>query len=331
MASKRKITEIKDEAVVANVKQQRRDSVEGEEEEEDNQQLDIYNHNNALANIEDNPMEDDEVSHPDHDKMLCVFKVPTITRAMTWVDLLLYNLQAKNITVLRCEAAFNKLFDCLTFLEQGLCIDTHMDEFEPEISKEIIILKPKPPRVVYNVGKVVRGGSKPFFFFDYAKVKRCVGNFGEFLSISWSNQYIHNKAYGKVIIKYKDFDCDSMKLQDGAIVNLPGDDTPSKKTIIVRKFFDVFQHRNERVYMTGRLVKRINCDPFTIERFNKVFEFETDTKSSAEVDMLVGIQIDGFKQSKEEVEFETVNNKKVQERTYSLAIRPMIFIKIEEI
>jgi hypothetical protein len=82
--------------------------------------------------------------------------------------------------------------------------------------------------------------------------------------------------------------------------------------------------------MTNRLMKSVQCEPFTVKRFNDLFKFEGDSKSSDEVDMLVGIQIDGFKQGKYEIEYELVNNKKVSERSYSLAIKPMVFFHIEE-
>ncbi|QNV47844.1 DNA-binding protein [Alphabaculovirus altersperidaniae] len=322
MASKRSNVTIVEEIKT------KRNKMDNDDDDDINEtQLSVYNEAGGSGIDQD---EDDEVHHPDDNKMLCVFKTPSITRTLTWIDSLRYNLQAKNLTVLRCSVAFNKLFDCLAFLRESLPIDDYIDLFLPEVSKEIVILKPKPPAIVYLVGKLMKGGSTPFYLFDTAKIKRCLSNYGEFLSISWSRQYLHNEAYANVIMKYKDFECDSMKLQTAACVNLPGDEAVSKKTTFVRKFFDIKQENNERNYMTGRLVKSVQCEPFTVKRFNDLFKFEADSKSSDEVEMLVGIQIDGFKQSKDEIEFETVNNKKVSERSYSLAIKPMVFFNIEE-
>ncbi|CDG72604.1 DNA binding protein dbp1 [Spodoptera exigua multiple nucleopolyhedrovirus] len=291
-------------------------------------QLSVYNSNN---NNDDGDDDEEEVYHPEEDQRLCVFKTPSVTRAVTWVDELRYNLQAKNLTVLRCDVAFNKLFECLSFLRESLPLDNYLDSFLPQVAADIGILKPKAPAVVYLVGMLVKGGVEPFYVFDMAKVRRCMSNFGEFLSIRWSKQYIHNDAYANVIIKYKGFDCDKMKLQNSACVNLPSDDAVGRKTTFVRKFFDIKHHNNEKNYMTGRLIKSVKCEPFTVKRFNELFQFEQDSKSSDEVDMLVGIQIDGFKQGKNDIEFDTlVNNKKVSEKSYSLAIKPMVFFHIEE-
>ncbi|QEI03488.1 DBP [Spodoptera cosmioides nucleopolyhedrovirus] len=295
--------------------------------DENQQQLSVYNNNDN--NNSDN--EDEEPYHPDEDKRLCVFKTSLATRSMSWVDELRYNLQAKNLTVLRCNATFNKLWECLSFLREALPLDDYIDHFLPEASPKIGILKPKPPAVVYLVGMLVKGGSTPFYVFDTAKVRRCLSGYGEFLSIRWSKQYLHNDAYANIIIKYKGFECDSMKLQNSACVNLPNDESVAKKTTFVRKFFDIKQEGNEKNYMTNRLMKSVQCEPFTVNRFNELFKFEADSKSSDEVDMLVGIQIDGFKQGKDEIEYDTlVNNKKVSERSYSLAIKPMVFFHIEE-
>lgn len=295
----------------------------------DETQLSVYT-SGISADDEINQDVDDEVHHPDDNQMLCVFKTPTMTRELTWVDKLRYNLDAKNLTVLRCTAAFNKLFECMSFLRESLSIDQCLADFLPEVSKEIVIVKPKSPRVVYTVGKLIKGGAMPFYFFDFCKIKRSVGNYGEFFSISWPKQYMHNEAFARVIVQYKRWECETMKLQNVAYVKLPSNDAFSSKVAFVRKFFDITQQQNQRNYMTGRLAKSVVCEPFTVERFDEVFKFEEDSKSSAEVEMLVGVQIEGFKQSKEDVEFETVNCKTLQEKTYSLSIKPMVFFNIEE-
>ncbi|AXU41723.1 DBP [Spodoptera eridania nucleopolyhedrovirus] len=316
---------VKIEEIKADDKRRRTD--EEEQNDDVDKQLSVYN--SSGDGVEDE--EEEEVYHPDEDKRLCVFKTPTVTRSISWVDELRYNLQAKNLTVLRCNVAFNKLWECLAFLREALPLDDYIDHFLPQVSPSIGILKPKPPAIVYLVGMLVKGGSTPFYVFDTAKVRRCMSNFGEFLSIRWSKQYLHNDAYANIIIKYKGFDCDTMKLQNSACVNLPSDDCVARKTTFVRKFFDIKQEGNEKNYMTNRLMKSVQCEPFTVNRFNELFKFEADSKSSDEVDMLVGIQIDGFKQGKDEIEYDTlVNNKKVSERSYSLAIKPMVFFHIEE-
>ncbi|AAZ38305.1 ORF-139 [Agrotis segetum nucleopolyhedrovirus A] len=289
----------------------------------DDTQLSVYN---SGQNNDD----DDEVHHPDANQMLCVFKTPTMTRELTWVDKLRYNLDAKNLTVLRCTTAFNKLFECLSFLRESQSIDQCISDFLPEVSKDIVIVRPKSPRVVYQVGKLIKGGAMPFYFFDFCKIRRASGNYGEYFTMSWAKQYAHNEAFANLIIQFKRWECDAMKLQNVTYVNLPSSDSYASKSVFVRKFFDIKQEHNQRNYMTGRLVKAVVCEPFTVERFDELFKYEGDAKVSAEVEMLVGVQIEGFKQSKEDMDFETVNSKTLQEKTYSLAVKPMVFFNIEE-
>ncbi|ACI28847.1 agip146 [Agrotis ipsilon multiple nucleopolyhedrovirus] len=300
----------------------------------DETQLTVYNSGGSGDDSDDSYVDnqdvDDKVHHPDDNKMLCVFKTPTIARASKWVDQFRYNLEMKNLTVLRCNTAFNKLFDCMSFLRESLSLEHNISDLLPEVSKDIVIVKPTAPRVVYQVGKHIKGGSMPFYFFDFCKIKRSEGNFGEFFTMSWPKQYMHNEAFARVIVTYKRWECETMKLQNVAYVKLPSNEAYLSKSMFVRKFFDIKQEQNQRNYMTGRLVKSVVCEPFTVERFNSVFKFEKDSKSSAEVEMLVGVQIEGFKQSKEEVHFETVDNKTLQEKTYSLSIKPMVFFHIEE-
>ncbi|AYN45074.1 dbp [Alphabaculovirus alterspexiguae] len=306
-----------------------------EELKQEDTQLSLYN--------SEEKNDDDEVHHPDGNKMLCIFKTPTFTRQLTWIDKLCYNLDMKNLTVLRCETAFNKLFESLNFLRDSVSLDQCMKtDFTPEISDRIVIVQPVSPRIVYTVGKLVKGGAMPFYFFDFVKIRLCSGKYGHFFSVTWTKQYIHNELFGKLIIKYNNWDDDTMKLQNVAYVNFKNNSL-SAKTALARKFFDIKYEQNQKNYMTGHLAKAVVCEPFSVDRFDELFKFETSTTTaqskdgtvqsscSEEVEMLAGIIIEGFKQSKEDMKLETVTSKKLQEKTYSLSIKPMVFFKIEEI
>jgi ssDNA binding protein len=288
---------------------------------DDTQQLSVYKQ--QLHDDDD----DDEVQHPNGNKMLCIFKTPTMTRDVTWMDKLRYNLNEKNLTVMNYNG---KVFESLGFLRESLSIDDNINDFLPDVSTEIVVNKPKAPRVVFQVGKLLKGGMRQYYFFDFVRVKRAEGNFGQYLSITWPNQYLHNEAFARLIIAYKRWDCETMKLQNVTYVNMPNNMSAASKTAFARKFFDIRQEQNQQNYMTGQLKKKIVCEHFSLERFDEVFKFEEDSKCSAEIQMLAGVVIEGFKQSKEDTDYETVNCKTLQEKTYSLSIKPMVFFNIEE-
>jgi ssDNA binding protein len=287
--------------------------------------LAIYDRGSISNNSES---DEDEPVHPNGNNMLCLFKPQTESRTITWIDKFIYNLEAQNLTVVRSKTAFNKLFECLSFLQQSLSIKQYYDQLYPEPNKNIIILKPTSPRVVFKVGMLIKGGSLPFYFFDFVKLKRFTGPYGEFFTFQWRSQLLHNGIYSTIITKFKGWD-EQLKMQDIVYVNVPPASSYSNRMALVRKFFDIKREHNEHVYMTGQLCKSINCEPFTLDRFNDLFCQLPDQKCSNEVEMLVGAVIEGFKQSKDEIEYETVNNKKVQEKTFSLAVKPEIFFLIE--
>ncbi|AIE47852.1 dbp [Peridroma alphabaculovirus] len=331
MASKR--AHVADDDSVALESDPKRPRINDNDDDNDSkanvkQDLAVYNGGGSVVASAD---EDDEVEHPDGNQMLCVFKTPTITRELTWTDKLRYNLDAKNLTVLRCDTAFNKLFDALAFLRESMSIDQCIDEILPKPSNDIIILKPKSTGVVYQVGKQIKGGIMPFYFFDFVKIRRARGQFGEYLSMRWPKQYMHNEAMSSIIRAYKHWGCQIMKMQNVVYSNLPGPEAYTNKMSFVRKFFDIKPEHNQRVFMTGQLCKSVVCEPFTVERFDKLFKIEPEGKvPSEEVEMLVGVQIEGFKISKNDVEYATIDNSSVQDKNYSLAVKPMVFFHIAQ-
>ncbi|AXS67677.1 dbp [Cryptophlebia peltastica nucleopolyhedrovirus] len=275
-----------------------------------------------------------EVEYDANDKLICIFKNREETRAMTWVEKMIHNLaKGKNITVVNCQTEFNQnqLETALGFLETCNNFSRWESRLYPKIDDKITIETPKAPRVVYNVGYHVKGGAIPFYFFDTVKMKRYKSTFGEFFILRWSNINRHNMIYSNIMSQY--FKEDQIKLQDCSIINAPDENNPGKISF-VRKFYDIKQHSNETVYSTGDLVKSVVCEPFTVERYNDLFAFQQEggeqAQPSQEVDLYMGAIIEGFKQSKNETTLESVNNKKYQEKTYSLAIKPMIFFNIEQ-
>nr|QKO28853.1 DNA binding protein [Spodoptera exigua multiple nucleopolyhedrovirus] len=119
----KRINNVSIEEIKSNTKRIKAEDEQPRQQNDDvDNQLSVYNSNNS-----DGDDDEEEVYHPEEDQRLCVFKTPSVTRAVTWVDELRYNLQAKNLTVLRCDVAFNKLFECLSFLRESLPLDNYLD------------------------------------------------------------------------------------------------------------------------------------------------------------------------------------------------------------
>lgn len=285
----------------------------------------------VYRNENDNDDSDEIVEYDESDKMLCIFKPQTETRSITWVDKFTHNLQKKNLTVLRCHTPFNKLFESLGFLNESISLESWIDKLYPQVNDKVVIEPLKPPKLTYKIGVLVKGGMFHFYFFDMVKMKRYKSVYGEFFMITWPNMHVHNKIFGNIMKNH--LQEENLKLQNSVLVNLPEDNVSyANKMMFVRKFFNITQSLNEKVFSTGDLVKSVRCEPFTVDTFNDVFQFESNTdppKPSEEVEMLMGALIEGVKISKNETQFETVTGKKLFEKSYSLSIKPMVFFRIE--
>ncbi|ABF47371.1 DNA binding protein [Clanis bilineata nucleopolyhedrovirus] len=271
--------------------------------------------------------------------LLCVFNEPVAIkrRKVTCVDIFEYNLKRGNTTLLHCDTPGNDLVNLLASLKYKLNLDEWLDRMLPEPHAKIVVTKPVAPRVVYQVGFHVHGGKVPFYFFDTVYLRRYSGKHGEFFTARWSSMATHNAVYANIIKRYNSWD-DQLKMQDSIIVRVPGDDQPVSKLNFVKTFFDIRSENNRDAINTSEnattlLSRPLSCEMFNIDMFNEIFQFNQEGSEQApsdEVKMYMFAVIEGFKEGKNEIEMETVNNKKIKEKPLSLAIQPLVFFKMDE-
>nr|AJR20320.1 dbp2 [Lymantria dispar multiple nucleopolyhedrovirus]AMO27545.1 DBP [Lymantria dispar multiple nucleopolyhedrovirus]AMO27718.1 DBP [Lymantria dispar multiple nucleopolyhedrovirus]AQQ80068.1 dbp2 [Lymantria dispar multiple nucleopolyhedrovirus]QDE14902.1 ssDNA binding [Lymantria dispar multiple nucleopolyhedrovirus] len=275
---------------------------------------------------------------PSDDDRLCVFRANDEAAAMqssaTWIDELMYNLKRGNFTVVTCDSPNKNLLNSLLKVQHKLNIGQYMQQLYPDVSEELapklVIRKPKPPRLVYEVGMHVHGGKLPFYFVDNVVLRRCVSDFGEFMTARWTEMNAHNSIFAQMVLRYNSWEGEMITMRDNVIIKLPND-----KAAFARMFFDIKRQTNEEVYDKGigGSEKQVMCEMFDAERFDEMFQFNmvaNECTPSDEVNMIMVAIIDGFRQGKDDIEMETVNNKKVKERWFSLAVQPVAFFNIEK-
>lgn len=264
----------------------------------------------------------------DDDKpMMRYFEVEQETSA-SWVSTFVYNLQNRNDSVVKCQAKFNCMRDSLAFIRQYRPIDDLQREFErvrsdPSYRSDITFVPPSGHSLTTQIGLRGDGGVHKFFFFDTARVKRLKSAYGEFMSVSWTNIGAYNAMYSELIDRYSGRK--NTMLQPSVAVNVPAE-TSQERVIFVRKFYNIYSEMNQRVFSEGELVHPISVVPYSLRDFNE--QFALTESRSAEVDVIMGAVIEGYKQSKNEIKMELLHNEKCASKQYTLAIKPMIFFNI---
>ncbi|AKR17285.1 DBP [Urbanus proteus nucleopolyhedrovirus] len=263
------------------------------------------------------------------DDLLCNFDSPSDNQILSWFDKITFNLRRNNHSVMCCYTPFNKLFECLSFSSQCVSLHKSFNLLYPNVSDEIVIEPPKNHlKTTYNIGMHITGGYLNFYFYDWVKVRRCKSVYGNFLSLSWTNISQHNKMFGHVFKQYMDIK--DLKLSNNVIVNMPVDEKLNTKIMFVTKFFDITVKNNEMIYTSNDLIHSVVSTPFSVQRFDELFAFNADDKPSNEIEMLMGAIVEGIKVGKNDTMLMTVNKKMINEKSYSLAIKPMIFFKFEQ-
>nr|ANS70927.1 DNA binding protein-1 [Lymantria dispar multiple nucleopolyhedrovirus] len=284
------------------------------------------------------------MSRPAHDKRLCVFHNQVTAggsgrnkeASSLWIDEFMYNLKHGNFSVAVCDSPTRDLYNLLLKIKNKLHLDMYMAQLYPTLSKEmetkLVVKKPKPPCLAYEVGVHVRGGKMPFYFIDNVIVRRCMSEFGEFLTARWSNMNVHNTIFSKIVLKYNGWENDMITMRDDVLIKVPQD---NNKSNFVKMFFDIKRQTNADVYERGIAgsEKQLVCEAFDVQRFDQVFPFNmngNDCKPSEEVHMTMLAIIEGFRQGKDDIELETINNRKIKERWFGMAIQPVVFFNIEQ-
>ncbi|QHB21704.1 DBP-1 [Artaxa digramma nucleopolyhedrovirus] len=265
---------------------------------------------------------------------LCVFEPSTLAKRAarnksSWFDSFNYNLNKGNSTVVYCDTPQNNLSSLFMYCKNHLNLDEYYDKLYPEPMSNVCIEKAVAPRIVNQVGISVQGGLQQFYFYDRVTLKLCTGKHGPFLKLYWSKMAIHNRLMANFISLYRGWDKeDIVKMQTDILINVPTKE--KQKKAFVSKFFDIFGRRNKNIFENGinHADGPLVCDMFTIERFDSVFEFNYEennqVKPSDGVEMTMYAVLEGFKVGKEK-ELNTVYNKTISVKPYSVAVQPLCF------
>ncbi|AKC91730.1 dbp-2 [Lambdina fiscellaria nucleopolyhedrovirus] len=265
-----------------------------------------------------------------------VFKRKTKTSSHSvWYNELMYNFSVGNTSVVYSDSIDNNLDNQLMYLKNVLNINEFSDKLYPDVHKEISIMKPTAPRVVYQMGMHVRGGLMSFYFFDEASVRLVNGKHGVFMKVRWSQISQHNQIMAKLIGMYNSWENDLIKMQEDIIINLPDEENVASRKEFVKMFYSISAAKNKRVFARGIKNSKIpvECDMFTYEQFFSMFELrkeKAEIRPSDEIKMIMGAVIEGFKVSKNEMELETVHNVKIKEHQFSISIKPICFFYVEQ-
>lgn len=298
--------------------------------------IEEYNNNNNDEIVFTDVVEgcsDVQICHPDNDAMLTVFKrVKSKQQTQSWESEFVYNMKHGNHTVVFCDSPESTLEELLMFSKNKLNLNNYLDHFFPSLHNKIVVEK-TPKQVMYHMGMQVKGGKLSYYFFDTVYVKRCVSKYGEFFSLRWANMSLHNEIIAKIIIKYYKLN-ELIKLQDSVIIKVPKDQQAEEKNNFVKMFYQIERKNNEEVFEKGigASRKQLECQMFSVDKFNDLFDFRCEngeTKPSNEIKMYMYAIIDGFKVSKNEIEMESLENMKINEKKYSLAITPIVYFKVD--
>ncbi|QYC92713.1 DNA-binding protein 1 [Trabala vishnou gigantina nucleopolyhedrovirus] len=260
-------------------------------------------------------------------------------RTLTWKELFLKKLRSTSsplswiicnnassghlYTLLNNLKRYNDRFDCLTNRLQVVC---PFKKYNVYCVKNRINLA-TAPRCVYVFEKIVL-------------VTR-VNSAGEFFSITWPN--IHN-----TIDMYKKALADHLKIpemiiNDFVYANAPNRLSLCAKTTFARSVFRIKRASNEVIYNTGQLTNDkgdgggddgggggggsfsapLVVEPMTANEYDALFPVNRS------VELIMGAIIEGVKECKSEIELHNANNKVTKTKTFSLAIKPMIYFHME--
>jgi predicted RNase H-related nuclease YkuK (DUF458 family) len=295
----------------------------------------VYSATTAAAAEEELPKDWDvvQVKRSETDSMLCIFeRDEEATRAVSWVDKMVYNLRLNPCDVVTCEWPYINMRSVMNFVRECLDLEKYKSSFLPDVCDSMVVKKLETKKTIYDIGMHVKGGADSFFFFDIAHVRRHRSVYGEFLTVRWDNIHEHNRMFSNVMQMY--LQESSLKLQHNVIIDMPSDANMTKKLEFVRKFFLISKKKNPLVFCSGDLLRTLIAEPYTVDRFEDKFEFTFDEKErpSEEVSLIMGAVIEGVKRSRNEIQYTTVNSRKpISEQQYSLAIKPMVFFEIEQV
>ncbi|ADB84466.1 Dbp-1 [Apocheima cinerarium nucleopolyhedrovirus] len=243
------------------------------------------------------------------------------TRPLQWTSLLIdklnYKDNVKNVIV--CNTFLNKLADELANVSKTNC-ESIMDVSLR--SSMLSVTTPATLRKLYSIKKGFGKTAKQLYFFDRVNIVRKTNDWTEYLTMSWSGLHRINYLCGKALEAHLKR---PVAIQNCVHLNVcqNNDKGSVNKILFVRKFYNITRANNQLIHSTGQLNKTIVAEMFNVNQFEKLF-----VKGKA-VEMIVGAKIDGIIEGKRAHPIETVHNKIVNECTFSLSIKPIVFFNIE--
>ncbi|AAZ67392.1 dna binding protein (dbp) [Trichoplusia ni single nucleopolyhedrovirus] len=267
------------------------------------------------------------------DNTLCLWKTQS-----SWMSDMISTIvsqRQQNSRIIDCISPYNILTECFGFIRDNEHIENHLHRLikvqseSKDYLEQLCVVEPNgaSKRNVYEIGLRVKGGIKPFYYFDYAMVKRTRNQYGDSIAIRSANRHVYNEIYGNIMAMHFNEET-SCKISNIYYYNMGRDYAKN-----VNKFFDISQKHNQLLFSTGKLDKTVKCESFTLERFDEVLKLKLSDneppKPSDEVPMFVGSIIEGVKEAQKEESLHLLSGKKIKEKPLSLAIVPMIFFHIK--
>ncbi|AKC91746.1 dbp-1 [Lambdina fiscellaria nucleopolyhedrovirus] len=280
---------------------------------------------------------------------VCFFeRHSTIQTNTTWLQRLVHILQhdfSRRISVFECGSRYQKLNECLAFLKTHRSFEEYLLE---EKNKRIAFqrrcgdynnrsfVSATPLKVVGGKRNGVGGDAttrlyrvavanskfraQPLYFFDKVEVRLQTNNYGNYFSITWPGMYkiIHEYAAAVAVHLKQPF----VLVNKIVYANAPFNRVAC--AVQTQQFFNITRDLNEIIYSSGQLLTKVYLEPMISEYYDNLF-----SRNDNKVELLMGALIEGVKQNPTEHEYTTINNKTFKEKTFSLAIKPMIFINVQ--
>ncbi|AGA16179.1 dbp protein [Thysanoplusia orichalcea nucleopolyhedrovirus] len=295
-----------------------------EKSSEDDQQLVPYN--NSAFNVKH-----------DESGVLCYF-TPTSLQLeshdftkMLWQEQMAINVNSDNFSIFNCNCSFDNKFLKNEFSRLVNLNSLHKweDKLYPEPDKNIVVLEPANGKTTYTIGPRVQGKPCGFWFSDFGSIKRAKSNFGQFFSIQYGDIHKHNSMFGSILQKHLQSDF-PLKMEPNVCIHLPDKNKTSERDMLIRRFYIINRDNNASVYATGKIRNvPLIMEKISVEDFDKIFDTDKIDGPSEEIKVFIMGTIDGVKYGKE-MQMTDMNNKKITEKPYSLAFKPVIFVIIEE-
>lgn len=245
-------------------------------------------------------------------------------RYITWVDKFIENVD--KIRIENRDLYTAAISESLEFLnkhdrltEEAMLRPKAVAEFNERLNDRVTVGVRKDWRTIRH-----------YYLFDKARVRLVQGPFGEFLSIKFNKmdriiEFFCNMVAPKL---------GSIVLRDASITtNVPASGAVASRLAYLRKFFKISRAANQSLYATGQINGKIVADAWSGDQFDTLLRLEAGGNSqyrcSQEIELIVGVVVEGVRISKKKSALETVYNKPLEEETFSLIVKPAVFFSIE--